>query len=205
MPRRNKDIQGYRRSHKRIPTSMALTDDQAELQAQQAAIGRMTPEAPAGKGHRSLKSFQGRMGQRVGPSGPGERMGGMQQQRQEQVGRRRQTKNLRDPNRDLSGYGEAEQQSRGRRGAFIAGEEDPGGEKDPTEALAAARAAAALAAAGTADYSGERRQSGLRGAENELGALAADYAPGDEAFSGEVFNEETETQEVPDESAEIAR
>ena len=43
------EIDGYRRSHKKIPTKMAMQDDQDELKAKQAAIGKM---GPAGKAQR---------------------------------------------------------------------------------------------------------------------------------------------------------
>lgn len=49
-----KDIQGYRRSHKRIPTSVALDDDQAELSARQAAIGQLGGKLKGEKPKRKL-------------------------------------------------------------------------------------------------------------------------------------------------------
>ena len=50
------DIAGYRRKHKRIPTSVALDADQAELQAKQRAIGKMGPTAVPGQAGGAAKT-----------------------------------------------------------------------------------------------------------------------------------------------------
>jgi len=60
------DIQGYRRSHKKIPTGMALTDDQNELAAKQSAIGKM--ESPKAKMPKSYTNPMNPIG--MGSGGP---------------------------------------------------------------------------------------------------------------------------------------
>tara|TARA_R110000824_G_scaffold44207_10_gene128752 strand:- start:1627 stop:3129 length:1503 start_codon:yes stop_codon:yes gene_type:complete len=60
------DIQGYRRSHKKIPTGMALTDDQNELAAKQSAIGKM--ESPKAKMPNSYTNPMNPIG--MGSGGP---------------------------------------------------------------------------------------------------------------------------------------
>ncbi len=68
------DIAGFRRSHKRIPTSVKLQGDQEEMLAKQAALGRMgqTGSASATESgpKKSLASYQGNANVQRRESGP---------------------------------------------------------------------------------------------------------------------------------------